>query len=65
LAQSRNQGCLKRVAWKKDRTPETKKESWTVAGSQKVNMKDMAGKRYIIALRVDGVIFDTPVSPPF
>lgn len=42
-----------------------KKESWTAEGSQKVNMKDMAGRRYIIALRVEGVIVETPVSPPF
>jgi len=65
LAHLRNQSCLKRVAWPQDRSPATKKESWTAAGSQKVKQKERAGRRYIIALRVEGVKFDTPVSPPF
>lgn len=60
----RNQGCRMLIVWRKDKTPETKKVSWTAAGNQIVKTKLRSGSPHIIAVIMAGVKVDTPVSPP-
>lgn len=51
--------------WIRERTPETKKEIWTAAGSHHVKRAETAGRPQIMALVISGERFIAPVSPPF